>query len=93
MKCFADQLIRHKWAVEITGVDMIDAACHRLSQHADCSVAIPWGSEHARTGKLHCAVTHPVHFTASKCKTSGFLDINHHLSFGIGRRARELMSS
>jgi hypothetical protein len=53
MQRLADQPIGDMGAVEVAGVDVIDAGLHRLTQHGQGRVAILGRPEHARPGELH----------------------------------------
>ena len=57
----ADQLVGDVRAVEVAGVDVVDAARHRLAQHRERRVAVLGRPEHAGPGELHRAVAHAVH--------------------------------
>ena len=48
MQRLADDLVGDVRAIEIAGVDVVDAARHRLAQHRDRGVAILGRAEHAR---------------------------------------------
>src|SRR6266850_6469807 len=61
MKCPLNDLIGHMRTVVVAGIDMIDTGVNRLSQNSNRHVNITWWSPYFRTGKLHCAITHPVH--------------------------------
>lgn len=53
----ADQLVRHIGAVELRGVDVIDAQLDRAAQDAQRLVTIARRPEHTRSRKLHRTVT------------------------------------
>ena len=58
MQRLADDLVGDMRAVEIAGVDVVDAARHRLAQHGERRVAILGRAEHAGPRKLHGAIAH-----------------------------------
>ena len=53
---FADQLVRDVRTIEVAGVDMVDAARDRFTQHRQCPVMVFRRPEHAGPGELHRAV-------------------------------------
>ena len=59
VQCLADQLVDRVWSVIVAGIDVRDAALHRLTQHRDRLAAIAWRPPHAGTGELHGAIAHP----------------------------------
>jgi hypothetical protein len=80
MERFADDLVGDMWSVEIAGVDVIDAARHRLAQHRDGGGAVLRRAEHAGSRKLHRAIAHALHGVLAKLEGSGFASIGHGLS-------------
>ena len=69
MERLADQLIGDMGAIEVAGVDVIDAARHRLAQHGERRVAILRRSEYAGSGELHRAIAQTVHAALAQGKT------------------------
>ena len=61
MQRLADELIGDVRAVEVAGVDVIDAARDRLAQHGDRRLAVLRRPEHAGSGELHGAVAEALH--------------------------------
>ena len=57
----ADQLVGEVRAVEVAGVDVVDAARDRLAQHRQGGVTVPGRSEHAGPSELHGAIAEAVH--------------------------------
>ncbi len=68
MQRFLDDLVGDMRAVEIAGVDMVDALGDSLAQHGEGGVAILGRTEDAGTGQLHGAITHAVHGAAGEGK-------------------------
>src|SRR2546430_6443489 len=60
MERLLDGLIGHMRTVVVAGIDVIHAGRHSVSQNGDGTVDITRWSPHLWTGKLHCAVAHPV---------------------------------
>ena len=77
MKRLADELVGDVRAVEVAGVDMVDAARHGLAQHGDRRVAVLGRPEHAGPGELHRAIAHAVHDAVAEGEGAGNTEINH----------------
>ena len=73
----ADQLVGNVRAVEVAGVDVVDAARHCRSQDRECAVPIFGRPEHSWSSELHRTVTHAPHGARAERERSGFADINH----------------
>ena len=56
MKRLANKLVGDVRAIEIAGVNVIDAARHGLPQHGEGRIAIIRRSKHTRSGELHRAI-------------------------------------
>jgi hypothetical protein len=69
MERFFDELIGYVRAIEVAGIDVIDAELNNLAQNRDCTVMICWRPEYMRTSQLHGAVPH-----ASKDQIIGELE-------------------
>src|SRR6202034_487188 len=67
-------MVDHVRAIEVAGIDVVDAARHRFTQHGDCRVAIFRRAEYAGTGELHSAVAEPLHSAAAELEYAGFID-------------------
>ena len=50
----------------IASINVVDPARDRLAKHGDGRIAILRRPEHARSGKLHGAIAHPVHATIAQ---------------------------
>ena len=61
-----DQLVGDVRAVELGGVDVVDAGVDGPAQHRERLGAIGRRSEHAGAGELHGAEPHPVHRAPAK---------------------------
>jgi len=61
MERLFDQLIGDMRAIEVAGVDMIDAGLDGLAQNGKRAVNVMGRSPHLRTGKLHGTIAHAVH--------------------------------
>ena len=68
MKRLVDDLVDHERPVIIAGVDVVDPARHRVSQHRDCFGAVTWRPEHLRPGELHRPKAHAVDGEAAELK-------------------------
>ena len=80
MQRFADHPVGDVRAIEVAGVDVVDAARDRLPQHGNrAGVVLRW-PEHPRSGKLHRTVAEAVHGAVAKRKCAGLADIGHELS-------------
>ena len=77
MQRLADELVGDVRAVEVAGVDVVDAAGHRLAQHGERRVAVLRRPEHARAGELHRAIAHAVHGAVAEREGAGLLDVGH----------------
>ena len=75
----ADQLVGDIGAVIVAGVDVIDAARHRLAQHRDRARAVLRRPEHSRSRELHRAIAHALHDAVAELERSGFADVDHGL--------------
>ena len=64
----ADDLVGDVRAVEVAGVDVVDAARDRLAQHGERRVAILRRPEYAGAGELHRAVADPFHVAVAERK-------------------------
>ena len=73
MQRLADELVGDVRTVEVAGVDVIDAARHRLAQHGERRVAILGRAEHAGPGELHGAVAEPLHGAVAERERAGFV--------------------
>ena len=71
MQRLADDLVGDMRAVEVAGVDVVDAAGHRLAQHGERRVAILGRAEDAGPGELHGAVTQPLHGAVAEREGAG----------------------
>ena len=60
IKRFADQPIGHVRAVEVAGVDMINAQRQRFTQHGARLLWILGRAEHTRSCQLHGPIAHAV---------------------------------
>jgi hypothetical protein len=87
MQRFVDDLVGDMRSIVIAGVDVIDAARHRLAQPCDGDRAVLRRSEHARSRKLHRAIAQALHGALAKLECSGFASIGHGLS-PVARRFR-----
>ena len=71
MQRLADDLVGDMRAVEVAGVDVVDAGRDRLAQDGDRRVAILGRAEHAGAGELHGAVAHAAQGeVVGNCQTS-----------------------
>lgn len=61
MQRLPDDLVRDMRAIEITGIDMVDASFDSSSQHSNSDFAVPRRSEYTRASKLHRPISHTVH--------------------------------
>jgi len=77
MQRLADELVGDMGAVEIAGVDMIDAALDRFAQHRQRFTAVLGRTEHARTRKLHGAIAHAVDDAIRQLELACFADVGH----------------
>src|SRR3546814_4426295 len=84
VKRFANDLISDVRAIKIAGVDMVDARFHRPTQDRHRFRAVAGRAEHARYGKLHRAIAHPVYDTLAQWEGSAFGG-NRHGKLQIGR--------
>jgi len=66
MQGLADDLVRHMWAIEIAGVDVVDAAFHRFAQHGYGLCTIARRPENAHARKLHRAIAQTAHRVVAK---------------------------
>ena len=80
MQRLADQLVGDVRAVEVAGVDMIDAGRHGRAQHRDGTVRVLRRPEHAGPGQLHGAVAEALHGAVAERERAGFADVGHGLS-------------
>jgi len=88
MQRFPDDLIGDVGAVEIAGIDVVDAAFDGFAQHGDSFIAIPWRAEDALAGKLHGAIAEALHHAIAELEASGIIDSRHEISSPIeGRKA------
>src|SRR3546814_5804486 len=71
VKRFANDLISDVRAIKIAGVDMVDARFHRPTQDRHRFRAVAGRAEHARSGKLHRAIAHPVYDTLAQWEEIG----------------------
>ena len=69
MERFFDELIGYVRAIEVAGIDVIDAELNNLAQNRYCTVMICWRPEYMRTSQLHGTVPH-----ASKGQIIGELE-------------------
>src|SRR5439155_18206738 len=77
MKSLPDESIGDVRAIEIAGVDVIDAARHGLAQHGKCGTAILRRPEHTGSGELHGAVAHAVHAAVSQGENASSGNVGH----------------
>ena len=77
MQRFADELVGDVRAVEVAGVDVVDAARDGLAQHRERRVAILGRPEHAGSGELHGAIAEPLHGAVAEGEGAGFADVGH----------------
>src|SRR5690348_13264041 len=77
MQCVADDLVGDVRAVEVAGVDVIDAAGNRLAQHRASGLRIFRWSEHAGPRELHRAVADPLDPARAELERSGSIDVRH----------------
>ena len=80
MQRLADQVVGDVRAVEVAGVDVIDAARHRFAQDGDRGVVVLRRSEHVRAGKLHRAVAESLDGAVAEREAAGPVDIGHDVS-------------
>ncbi|MNW20062.1 hypothetical protein D3C71_2202840 [compost metagenome] len=66
MQSFADYLVCNMRAIEIAGVDVVDAAFHRLAQDSYGLRTIARRPENALACKLHRAIAQPAHRMIAK---------------------------
>ena len=57
IKRFANELIRDARSVGSAGVDVCNAACSSLLQHAERGIVVSWRAHNSRSGQLHRTVT------------------------------------
>jgi len=73
----ADHLVGDVGAIEVAGVDMVDAAGDRLAQYGEGGVAILGWAKYAGAGELHGAVTHAVDGAVAEGGGAGGGDVGH----------------
>lgn len=61
MQGLADQLVGHVGAIELRGVDVVDAELHRASQHGERLVAVAGGPKTPGPGS--CMAPNPIRWT------------------------------
>ena len=71
MQRLADDLVGDVRAVEVAGVDVVDAARDRLAQHGERGVAVLRRPEHAGPGELHGAVAEALHGAVAEREGAG----------------------
>ena len=78
MQCLPDDLVGDMRAVEIAGVDMVDAAFHRLAQHRDRLPRRSFGgAEDAFARKLHGTIAKALDHAVAKFEVAGCVEIGH----------------
>src|SRR6185312_9555013 len=73
MQRLADDLIGDVRAVEIAGVDVIDAGGDRFAQHGAGGLGVLGRSKYAGAGELHGAVAEPAHGAVGERIAAGFV--------------------
>ena len=61
MERLLDELVGDVGAVEVAGVDVVDAAGDGFAENGERRVRVLGGTEDVRAGELHGAVAHAVH--------------------------------
>ena len=61
MQGFADELVGDVGAVEVAGVNVVDAGVDGLAQNGKGGGVVAWRAEDVGSGKLHGAVAEAVH--------------------------------
>ncbi|MNT70099.1 hypothetical protein D3C72_2084550 [compost metagenome] len=79
----ADQLVGDVGAVEIAGVDVVDAGGHGLAQDRKRGVAILGRAEYAWAGQLHCAVAQAFDLVRAQGIGAAFVDEGHGRCFRV----------
>ncbi|MNV78549.1 hypothetical protein D3C71_1720450 [compost metagenome] len=79
----ADQQVGDVGAVEIAGVDVVDAGGHGLAQDRKRGVAILGRAEYAWAGQLHCAVAQPFDLLRAQEVTAACVDDEHVCFFQV----------
>src|SRR5690606_10641636 len=77
MQGFANDAVGDVRAVEIAGVDVVDAARHRLAQHGYGFGTVPGRTVDAGSGQLHGAVAEATDPAVAESEGSGFFDVGH----------------
>jgi hypothetical protein len=72
-----NDLVGDVGAVEVAGVDVVDAVGNRLAQHRDCPIAVLRRAEHAWSGELHRPVAEAVHAAVAEGECSGLAGVDH----------------
>lgn len=88
MKRLADNLVGDLRAVEIAGVDVIDALRNRLAQHSQRGVAIFGRAEDAGTGEMHGPVADPIHGSTVESECFRHFEARHRDGLSRLRGAR-----
>ncbi len=74
---FADQLVGDMRAVEVAGVDVIDAGRHGLAQDGERTRVVARRPEDVRPGKLHRAVAEALYDAITELVASRIVDVDH----------------
>ena len=74
---FVNELVHHMRAVEVAGVNVIDARLDCFLQHLDGFVVVLRRPIHTRPGELHRAVAHAVYSQIRAGKGEGSLQVVH----------------
>ena len=91
MQCLADELVGDVGAIELSGVDVVDAELDGAAQHRQRLVAVARRSEHTGARELHCSETDTGHRIAAKWKgihTVRLASRNGHISSASGAPRR-----
>lgn len=92
MERLVDELVGDVGAVEIAGVDVIDAPRHRLAQHGERTLAIPRRTEDTRPRELHRAIAQAFHGSVAETEGVEGGGSGHEKSPVGGRRYMDLAS-
>ena len=77
MQRLSDQLVGDVRAVEVAGVDVVDAQGHRLAQHRQRRAVVLGRAEHAWACQLHRAVAKAFDGPAAEPERAGTLGVGH----------------
>ena len=82
MKCLADNLIGNVRAIEVAGINVIDAKCYCFAQNGNSSIHIAWRTKDPFTRKLHRAVSHAIQGQRSiwECKSAAKVLLLGHIA-------------